>query len=42
MPCGHVYARGKLHKALAIGQKSWPIFRETLDELRSELKAEAA
>ena len=42
VPCGHLYARGKLQRKLAVGNKSWDSFKETLDALRDEVLAPAA
>ena len=40
VPCGHIYAGGKLEKALSIGPKLWDEFRAEADALRERLASE--
>jgi thiol-disulfide isomerase/thioredoxin len=40
VPCGHIYAGGKLQKAMSIGPKVWDEFRAEADALRNQLATE--
>lgn len=42
VPCGQLYSRGKMQRAMATGPKRWDDFRAGLEELRSDLDGTAS